>query len=67
MNPDMKIMITARTARNNVLVLLSITRRGLSSFSDGPETSFSAGPKMRGKKSKKFNHIVFCVNTECPN
>ena len=38
MNPDMKIIITARTARNNVLVLLSISRRGLSSFSDGPRT-----------------------------
>ena len=50
MNPDIKIMITARTARNNVLVLLSISRRGLSSFSDGPKTSLSSEPKMREKK-----------------
>ena len=50
MNPDMKIIITARTARNNVLVLLSISRRGLSSFSDGPKTSLSSEPKMREKK-----------------
>ena len=48
MNPDMKIMITARTARNNVLVLLSITRRGLSSFSDGP-SSMSDGAEIRKK------------------
>ena len=50
MNPDMKIIITARTARNNVLVLLSISRRGLPSFSDGPKTSLSSEPKMREKK-----------------
>ena len=58
MNPDMKIIITARTARNSVLVLLSICRRGLCSFSDGPKTSLSSEPKMREKKSKKFNHIL---------
>ena len=56
MNPDMKIIITARTARNNVLVLLSISRRGLSSFSDGPRTWLSE-PKMREKKSKKFSWV----------
>ena len=37
MNPDMKIMITARTASNNVLVLLSIVSRGFSSFSVEPK------------------------------
>ena len=62
MNPDIKIMITARTARNNVLVLLSISRRGLSSFSDGAKTSLSSEPKMREKNLRNSTtySIMIC-------